>query len=53
LRGGLRCALPATKNQGIKSAKPEAQPLFFIQSTGTLLARHLVHFYSGIDNQTG
>ena len=32
-----------------RSAKPEDQSLFFIDSTGTLLVRALVHFYSAID----
>ncbi len=48
--GWLRCAVSATKNQELSSAKPEVQFLFFINLTGTLLARYLVHFYSGIDS---
>jgi len=48
---GVHCALPETpKNKKIRSAKPEAKSLFFINLTGTLLVRHLVHFHSAIDN---
>ncbi len=47
--GGLRCAAPENpikKNQ--KRKTKEATPLF-IDSTGTLLQRHSVLFYSAID----
>ena len=48
---GVHCALQETpKNKKIRSAKPEAKSLFFINLTGTLLVCHLVHFHSAIDN---
>ncbi len=53
LGGGLRCAPPENPRNKNQKRKTERQPLFFIDSTGTLLARDSVPFYSAIDIQSG
>lgn len=49
LGGGLRCAAPENPIKKNQKRKTERRHLFFIDSTGTLLQRHLVSFYSAID----